>query len=795
MTLPDFVLPPALAQHPIVEKLGWVLLHFLWEGVLVAGALALTLHLLRRRPARERYAVSLAALVFMAVLPVLTWLSLPQEASPASVPASAPAVQAWSFAAGAEGSSALVLQELPAGASASAPERGAAREAGSIEGLAAWGAYWGRQSAPLVALVWLLGVAVLAVRTVGGWGYVLYLRHDATPAAERWQRCFGTLAHDMGLASGTRPPRLLVSGRAEGPAALGWWRPAVLVPTGFLTGLPPDQVEAVLRHELAHIRRHDYLVGLAQAVIETLLFYHPAVWWVSGRVRTLREHCCDDAAVRTTVDRLTYARALAALEDWRSATSFAPAGSGGSLLARIRRITGQGSGRERVMGWPAAAALVVLLGLAACAAGTRTQREAPKDERTAEVVLTQGHEEDTAAPSAPPPAPPVADVRADTIRRPGGRAIRLDTLDHDAREAWQAWAENQEKWAEQWEDWGERWRTEWEEAPEWQAWREQMQHWGDSLGAAFSSPPVASGSLQVFVPDVPQPPAPPSPPKGWFGNPPPAPPPALFDSLRSSLGALDTLSRAFIVRDGRPHFLQLDSLMGAVTGGLDSLFEAADFGRFEEGRLSEELHALSLRDTGGVVHRRARAVERRAFRRAAERLEARAEALEEEGRIEAARALREESRRLRRQHERQMEEHRERLEEHRERREEAEERREEAREHRRSLRREREEQQREEMLQRRREARERQHEVLREQAAEIRERAGEFEQEAEELRARADALVEDDAPETRVEALRRQAEALEEQVLRLRQQSRQLRRRAGRLDRQAEDGDQMVDIE
>src|SRR6185369_12620027 len=128
----------------------------------------------------------------------------------------------------------------------------------------------------------------------------------------------------------------------------GWMRPAILLPASTLSGLSVAQIEAILAHELAHIRRHDYIVNLLQCVIETLLFYHPAVWWVSRRVRDERELCCDDMAVQAVGDRVGYARALCELERLRAATpQLAMAANGGSLLTRIARLLGAPSRNDR----------------------------------------------------------------------------------------------------------------------------------------------------------------------------------------------------------------------------------------------------------------------------------------------------------------------------------------------------------------------------------------------------------------------------------------------------------------
>ena len=123
------------------------------------------------------------------------------------------------------------------------------------------------------------------------------------------------------------------------PLVVGCLRPIVVLPIAAMSQLNAAQVEAILAHELAHMRRHDYLVNLMQTLAETLLFYHPAVWWLSARIRDEREHCCDDVAVAVCGDPVGYAAALAELEAWRSGElSLAAAATGGSLLNRVRRI-------------------------------------------------------------------------------------------------------------------------------------------------------------------------------------------------------------------------------------------------------------------------------------------------------------------------------------------------------------------------------------------------------------------------------------------------------------------------
>ena len=158
------------------------------------------------------------------------------------------------------------------------------------------------------------------------------------PAPSEWQQTLNQLRTRLNLS---RPVRLLTSTLVQVPTVAGWLRPVVLIPVGALAGLPPEHIEALLAHELAHIRRHDYLVNILQSLAEALLFYHPAVWWISNHIRNDRELCCDDIAVSINGDAFTYASALAGLESHRPA-HFTPAlaANGGSLADRIARLLG-----------------------------------------------------------------------------------------------------------------------------------------------------------------------------------------------------------------------------------------------------------------------------------------------------------------------------------------------------------------------------------------------------------------------------------------------------------------------
>jgi uncharacterized protein (TIGR03435 family) len=214
-----------------------------------------------------------------------------------------------------------------------------------------------------IVIVWLAGAAAFWFRLAGG--YVVEARMRSMLVRREppeWQEALRKLGAQIRLS---RPVPLLVSALVQVPAVVGWLRPVVLVPVGALGGLPAEYLEALLLHELAHIRRHDYLVNMLQSVAEALLFYHPAIWWVSGHIRAERELCCDDVAVSASGNALTYARALAHLESCRpSHLSAALAANGGSLADRIARLLGQSRPAVRTGLGPVVVTIAVLLATA-----------------------------------------------------------------------------------------------------------------------------------------------------------------------------------------------------------------------------------------------------------------------------------------------------------------------------------------------------------------------------------------------------------------------------------------------
>ncbi len=308
----------------ILRTLGWTLLHFLWQGAGLAASFAVACAVCRS--ASARYALAVGALVLMLVSPVITFTWLHAQASPA-------------VRTGAEG--ALTWAET------------STLNANALSGSRAPVA--GTRSEQAIGMLWLveawfLGVLLLSLRTAGGLFLIERMRRkEIRPvAAELYARCMA-LQRRMGL---DRVIRYCECHRLDAPAVLGWFRPVVLLPVRALTGLTEEQIEAVIAHELAHIRRFDCFVNLFQIVTETLLFYHPAVWWVSQRVRAEREHCCDDEAIAICGDAVNYARALTLMEEWRTAPALMMAANRSSLTERVWRLLGLNgvTGRTRMAG-------------------------------------------------------------------------------------------------------------------------------------------------------------------------------------------------------------------------------------------------------------------------------------------------------------------------------------------------------------------------------------------------------------------------------------------------------------
>jgi uncharacterized protein (TIGR03435 family) len=305
----------------MTARLGLTLLHFLWQGAAIAAIYAIAR--IRTHSAQARYILACIALAAMTIAPVITFTLSGQTETSQAKRAHVATVAHHSAPLAKD----PALDPIPA-----VPTHSITNE---------------------IVPAWLIGAAALWLRLLFTWIVATRMKSRQTRAAPReWQQTLDRL--------GKRSVQLLISPLIQVPTVIGWLRPVVLIPVGALAGVPSEHVEALLAHELAHIRRHDYLVNILQSVAEATLFYHPAVWWISHNIREERENCCDDIAVAITGDPLAYAQALADLESHRPVhLTPALAANGGSLKHRIARLLGVTSHTSAGPG-AIAAALILL---------------------------------------------------------------------------------------------------------------------------------------------------------------------------------------------------------------------------------------------------------------------------------------------------------------------------------------------------------------------------------------------------------------------------------------------------
>jgi beta-lactamase regulating signal transducer with metallopeptidase domain len=298
------------------ERVAWALAHSLWEGAVVALVTVILLKAFSKRPATDRYTLCMLSLFFMVATPVVTlsfydWFSRLSQTL-------------VGFVARAIDPSVSMHATLDAGGA------------------------WTRW----VVAVWLIGVVVSVFRILANWRFTRMLVRTASEIVpSEAAAVFEGMKRQFEFP---RSVRLMITDRVDGPSAIGWLKPVVLLPVTAITGLTAEQLKAIFAHELAHILRHDFALNVLQRSAESLLFYHPAVWWLSRKIRAEREHCCDDVALQLCGDRLVYAQALVKLEQVRATPStLAVAAAGSSLPQRVRRVLGRETSRVE---WQPAAA-------------------------------------------------------------------------------------------------------------------------------------------------------------------------------------------------------------------------------------------------------------------------------------------------------------------------------------------------------------------------------------------------------------------------------------------------------
>jgi bla regulator protein BlaR1 len=352
-----------LLSDSVVTAFGWTLIHSLWQGTLLLILAATTFYILRKGTANARYNAGIGFLALQVLASAATFVYYQLKTTPI-----------------ATGKSLMTLS----GQTATPVFKAINYQLPLNLKIQLW------LSTHLNELVicWLIGAAFLLLRFAGGWIFTERLRLNAKLVIDReWRARFGVIIAKMNISKSIE---FKESAKILTPMVIGAFSPVVLIPIGLLSGFSTAQIEAILAHELAHIRRNDYLANMLQSFLEVVFFFHPAIWWLSDRVRAEREHCCDDIALSVCGDKMSLAHALVKVAEWQTAPKLAMAFASKKplLLQRVQRVLGLSPQTPRTFGSLPVMLLVVSLVIGASVYAVaqkvekaKTKKASPKTER------------------------------------------------------------------------------------------------------------------------------------------------------------------------------------------------------------------------------------------------------------------------------------------------------------------------------------------------------------------------------------------------------------------------------
>jgi bla regulator protein blaR1 len=336
----------------VISSFGWTLVHSVWQGTLLALIALAAFCIFRRSTALLRYNLGIAILSMQVIASAATFLYYQ--------------LMRGSVLTGNIQPVELVTQNL--------------QKLNYNLSMTAKLHLWLILHLNELVICWIIGASLLMLRFAGGWLYAERLRsYSKLVMDKQWRARFGILVAKLNI---TKSVEFRETTQVLTPMVIGALRPVVLIPVGLLTGFSTSQIEAILAHELAHIRRNDYLVNMIQSFVEVVFFFHPALWWISGRVRTEREHCCDDIALSVCEDKLSLAHALIKVAEFQTNPQLVMAFASKKplLLRRIKRVLGVTSKTERYRsGWTFTTILMsFLIGFSMYAVGQKKDKKLPK---------------------------------------------------------------------------------------------------------------------------------------------------------------------------------------------------------------------------------------------------------------------------------------------------------------------------------------------------------------------------------------------------------------------------------
>ncbi len=365
-----------ILETQTVQKLGWTLVHFTWQAAAVAVVLAIVMRWMRKSSSNLRYMAACGALILIVLMPMVTMTVV--NVAPTAIETIKTAEIDTPHVTGSQVVIEIPMAEPPQVTDTVTPKTPLkTRFINTVEA-----------SLPFIVVCWFVGVFGLSLWHLGGWTQLQRLRRKMVrPVGERINLKLKELSRQMGI---NRMVSIMESALVQVPTVVGHFKPVILLPASALTGLTADQLEAILAHELAHIKRCDYLVNMLQTVVEILGFYHPAVWWVSRKIRIERENCCDDLAIDLCTDKLRYAKALTTMEEIRG-SQLAIAATGGNLFDRIKRLLTNDGSNEKKLSWLPSFITMLLIIAIVIPTALALSSNRDKKQNTLETEMIEGH--------------------------------------------------------------------------------------------------------------------------------------------------------------------------------------------------------------------------------------------------------------------------------------------------------------------------------------------------------------------------------------------------------------------
>ncbi|MCK5028629.1 MAG: M48 family metalloprotease [Bacteroidales bacterium] len=321
-----------LLNDSIVNAIGWTIFHILWQGFVLAALTGVLLRILSHKSSQIRYLIALSALLIIVGLSVFNFTD--------NYKSSSLSLNQDEVASNETVNSFKLPLEVFSNLDNEIPDSGIIKRI--FNGIDNLSDYF-----PLIVSLWFIGVIIFLIRFVFSYLYTSRLRTVGVFDIQgEWLKKFNKIKNKLNVK---RTVRFIESTLIKVPVVLGYLKPVVLIPAEILSGMPMNQIEAIIAHELAHIRRNDYIINVIQTIIETVFFFHPAVWYLSSKISNERENCCDDIALTVCDGSLVYAKALVSIQDLSLKKHYAAVAFSGRkkhLLNRIKRMIMKPKGKS-----------------------------------------------------------------------------------------------------------------------------------------------------------------------------------------------------------------------------------------------------------------------------------------------------------------------------------------------------------------------------------------------------------------------------------------------------------------